>query len=239
MKVVGLIPARLNSSRLFGKALIEIGGIPMVVHTYRRAIKSKKLDDLYICTDSTEIASTSQKFNCKIIMTGKHKTGTDRISEAAEKLKKNFNLYIDIQGDEPLINPKHIDKLIEWHMNNSQFDVVVPSMKMKSNIENPNIVKVISSENEILYFTRAKAPFPFKKTPHYYKHLSVISFKPKALKEFRKLPLSPLEKIESIELMRALENNFKLGTFFLNGDSFSVDTKEDLIKAKKRILLEK
>jgi len=236
MKIVGLIPARINSTRLFGKALIKIGGVPLVIRTYQRAKKSKMIDDIFICTDSKQISKIAKIYDCKVIMTGKHNTGTDRISEAASKMKKKYDYYVDIQGDEPFINPNHVDKLVRWHIKNDKFDIVVPSLKMKTNFDDPNIVKIVSSNNSIIYFTRSKAPYPFIKETQYYKHLSIISFKPNALKKFRNLKQSPLEKIESIELLRALENNFKLGTFFLNGDSFSIDTKDDLKRAREKIL---
>ena len=231
--VVGLIPSRLNSSRLFAKALLEIDKIPLVIHTYKRAKLSKLLDDIYICTDSNKIANVAKKYNCKVIKTGKNITGTDRISEAADKLKKKFSYYIDIQGDEPLIDPLHIDKVIFWHKKNPKFDIVVPSLKTK-NIDTPHIVKIVKSKNKILYFSRAKVPFEFKnKNKNYYKHLSVISFTPEPLKKFKKLKESSLEKIEGIELMRALENNMLLGTFELKGNSFSVDTELDYLNAQK------
>ena len=115
IKIVGLIPSRLNSSRLFEKALLEIDGVPLVIHTFKRAKLSKYLDDIYVCTDSKKIATICKKYKCKVLFTGKNPTGTDRISEAADKLKTKYDLYIDIQGDEPLINPNHIDKVILWH----------------------------------------------------------------------------------------------------------------------------
>ncbi len=230
---VGLIPVRLNSSRLFRKALLEIDGIPMVIHTYKRALISKKLNDVFICTDSKKIIDIANKFKCKVIKTGKNETGTDRISEASHKIKKKYDFYVDIQGDEPLVNPKHIDKVIEWHAKNKSYDIVVPSLKSK-NINTPHIVKIVKSKNKVLYFSRSLIPFPFKKTNNYYhKHLSVISFKLESLKKFKSLPMSPLEKIEGIELMRALENNMNIGTFNLEGSSFSVDTRDDFIKAVK------
>ena len=236
IKIVGLIPSRLNSSRLFEKALLEIDGVPLVIHTFKRAKLSKYLDDIYVCTDSKKIATICKKYKCKVLFTGKNPTGTDRISEAADKLKTKYDLYIDIQGDEPLINPNHIDKVILWHQKNNNFDIVVPSLKVK-NIDTPHIVKIVKSNKRVLYFSRAKIPFPFKKNNDtYLKHLSVISFKPKALKKFKKLKESHLEKIEGIELMRALENNMQIGTFELKGDGFSVDTKDDFIKAKKYIV---
>tara|TARA_Y100000768_G_C23935259_1_gene662236 strand:- start:426 stop:1181 length:756 start_codon:yes stop_codon:yes gene_type:complete len=239
LKSVGLIPVRLNSSRLFRKAILEIDKIPMVIHTYKRSLLSKKLDDVFICTDSREIKKIAKKFKCKTISTGPNSTGTDRISEASYKLKTKFDLYIDIQGDEPLIDPNHIDMVIDWHTKNSKFDIVVPSIKSK-NIDTPHIVKIVKSRNKVLYFSRSLIPNPFKKNINFFlKHLSVISFKPEALKKFKKLPQSTLEKIEGIELMRALENDMSIGTFNLNGSSFSVDTKEDFLKAMKFMDIDK
>ena len=239
IKAVGLIPVRLNSSRLFGKAILEIDSIPMVVHTYKRSLLSKNLDDLYICTDSKKIINIAKKFKCKYIKTGPNITGTDRISEAAQSLNKKYNLYIDIQGDEPLIDPKHIDRVIEWHSKNINFDIVVPSLKSK-NIDSPHVVKIVKSKNRILYFSRSLVPYPFKKQSKFYlKHLSVISFKPESLFKFKELRQSPLENTEGIELMRALENNFLIGTFNLEGSSFSVDTKDDFLKAVKFMNIDK
>ena len=233
IKSLGLIPVRLNSNRLFRKALLEIDNMPMVIHTYKRAKLSKKLEDVYICTDSQEIIKIAKKYKCKTIKTSINPTGTDRISEAAKKIKINYDLYVDIQGDEPLVDPNHINKVIDWHSKNMQFDIVVPSLKSK-NIDTPHIVKIVKAKKRVLYFSRGLIPFPFKKNINYfYKHLSVISFKPNSLFKFRKLPQSNLEKIEGIELMRALENDMKIGTFELKGSSFSVDTKDDFLKAIK------
>ena len=238
-KTVGLIPVRLNSSRLFRKAILEIDKIPMVIHTYKRSLLSKKLNDLYICTDSQEIIKIAKKYKCKFIKTGNNLTGTDRISEAALLLKKKYDLYIDIQGDEPLIDPKHIDKVVDWHSKNMDFDIVVPSLKSK-NIDTPHIVKIVKSKKRVLYFSRSLVPHPFyRQNKFFLKHLSVISFKPESLFKFKKLQQSPLEKIEGIELMRALENNFLIGTFNLDGSSFSVDTKDDFLKAVKFMNIDK
>ena len=239
IKSVGLIPVRLNSNRLFRKAILEIDNMPMVIHTYKRAMLSKKLSEVYICTDSNEIIAICKKHKCKFIKTGKANTGTDRISKAMNNLKKNYDLYIDIQGDEPLVDPKHIDKVIDWHTKNLSYDIVVPSLKSK-NIDTPHIVKIVKSKKKVLYFSRSLVPNPFKKNnKFYYKHLSVISFKPDCLKKFKTLPESPLEKIEGIELMRALENNMLIGTFNLEGASFSVDTKDDFLKAIKFMNIDK
>ncbi len=236
---VGLIPVRLNSSRLFKKALLEIDKMPMVIHTYKRAQLSTLLDKVYICTNSNEIIKIAKKYKCNFIKTGNALTGTDRISEAAQKIKKKYHLYIDIQGDEPLVDPKHIDEVINWHSKNINFDIVVPSLKF-TGVDNPHIVKIVESKHKVLYFSRSTIPYPFKKqSKNYLKHLSVISFNFESLTKFRRLPQSPLEKIEGIELMRALENNMNIGTFNLKGSSFSVDTKDDFLKAIKFMSLDK
>ena len=237
--VVALIPARLDSSRLYAKSLLPIDGLPLVVHTYKRAKLSKFIKDVFICTDSKKIEQEAVKYGCNVILTGKNFTGTDRISEASLKLKKKYDIYLDVQGDEPLLNPNHIDKVILWHLKNNRFDIVVPSLKFKSS-DNQNIVKIVSSNNKVLYFSRSKIPFPFLKEPKFYsKHLSIISFKLKSLIKFKELKQSELEKIEGIELMRALENEMNIGTFELKGDSFSVDTSRDFYKAQKSMINDK
>ena len=236
---VGLIPVRLNSNRLYRKAILEIDGIPMFVHTYKRSLISKKLKEVFVCTDSDKIINIAKKYNCRFIKTGSNITGTDRISEAAKKIKEKYDLYIDIQGDEPLLDPNHIDKVIDWHFNNLNFDIVVPSLK--SNIvDSPHIVKIVKSKKKVLYFSRSLVPYPFKRKQKYiYKHLSIISFRPDSLKKFKLLKQGTLEKIEGVELMRALENNMNIGTFNLEGSSFSVDTKNDFLKAVKFMNIDK
>ena len=113
-KILGLIPVRLNSSRLNQKSLLLIKKIPLIIHTYRRAKLSKKLDELIICCDDKKIFDVAKKFKAKVILTSKkHKNGTERINEAYLKIKKKYDLIIDIQGDEPLINPEQIDQVID------------------------------------------------------------------------------------------------------------------------------
>ncbi len=235
MKIIGFIPARLNSSRLPNKALLKIDGLPMIIHTLKRAKMCSKLDDVIVCTDSQEIMEIVKKYGGKSVLTSsKHKNGTERIYEASKKF--TFDLCIDIQGDEPFVNFQHIGKVINFHKNNMHFDIVVPHLEFEAP-ESPNIVKILKDKkNNIISMSRSVIPYPFISKPNkYLKHLSIISFKPKALKRFYNCKVSPLEKVESIELLRAIENNFKVGTFKLDGDSFSVDIKEDFERAKKRM----
>lgn len=234
-KVIGLIPTRLSSTRLPRKPLIKINKLPLIIHTYRRAKLSKKLDDLIICCDDKKILDIAKKYNAKAILTSKkHKNGTERIHEAYKKIKKKFDLIIDIQGDEPLISPSQIDQVIHFHSKNIKTDIILPTLKFK-NISSYNIVKVISDKkNKVMYLSRSKVPHNFNKNSDYYlKHLSIISFLPKALKKFSCHKQTRLEKIEGIELMRALEMGMQIKTVNLKGNSFSVDIKEDLKKAKR------
>ena len=208
--------------------------MPLVAHTFKRAKMSKLLDEVIVCTDSKKIGDVIKKYGGKFKLTSKkHKNGTERIAEVAKKLKK-ARLIIDIQGDEPLLNPNDIDDLIRFHKKNMKnFDIVVPCIK-GSNLDSKNIVKVLfNNRGRVLYLSRSAVPFNFKnKEINLYKHLSVISFKKESLIKFSKLKESKYEKIEGVELLRALENQIKVGTFVSKSNSFAVDVKSDLEKAK-------
>jgi len=230
--ILGLIPSRLDSLRLKNKPLLMIDGLPIIVHTLKRAQLSKKLDKVIVCTDSKKIVKVVEKNGGEAILTStKHKNGTERIAEIAKKFKPK--IIIDIQGDEPLVDPKDIDKVIDFHSKNKHFDIVVPSMIEKANPQSKNLVKVVFNKSgKILYFSRALIPFSFRNNkPKYYKDLSIVSFLPKALRKFASAKTSYLEKVEGIELLRALENNLDLGTFIIKGSSFSVDVNHDLMRA--------
>ena len=236
MHVIGLIPSRLNSTRLPCKALLMIDGLPLVVHTMKRAQLAEVLDEVYVCTDSEKIGRTVEQHGGKFIMTNSdHINGTERIAEAASNMKADY--IVDIQGDEPLINPKHIDTVVREHSKHPDWDILIPSLPI-TKPESPHIVKVVhDSKFRITYLSRAVIPQPFRHRPNYYlKHLSIISFKPRALKKFASFPIGSLEKAEGIELLRALENGLALGTVVFEGSSFSVDVEEDYIKAKEIIL---
>ncbi len=229
--VIGLIPSRLNSSRLEQKALLEIDGIPLIIHTMKRAKLSKLLDDVIVCTDSNKIKKIVEKFKGKAVLTKKkHKSGTDRIAEYAKKIPK-AKIIIDIQGDDQMLNPSNIDKLIKFHKKN-KFDIVCPTSPL-FDPTSKNVVKIVASkQGKILYFSRAIVPCEFKKKNDFYlNHLSTISFNRNALIKFSKIKVSNLEKIEGIELLRAVENNISIGTFLIKEDHFSVDVKKDYLKA--------
>jgi 3-deoxy-manno-octulosonate cytidylyltransferase (CMP-KDO synthetase) len=232
MRSVVLIPSRLNSNRLPGKALLKIGDIPMVVRVMLQASKCSDVADVYVCTDSNEIAESVFLFGGKVIMTSsKHENGTTRIAEAKSKLP-DYDLYIDVQGDEPFIDPNHISQVIKCHKE-CRPDIVLPLLPFSES--KPSNVKVVSDlQGRALYLSRADIPYQYKAKSLYSKHLSIISFSPCALDKFAALPASPLEAAEGIELLRAIENGMHIQTLKLSGDSFSVDTLEDYELALSR-----
>lgn len=233
------IPARLKSKRLKEKPLILIDGLPLIIHVLKRCQMSKTANDVIVCADDKKIINIVKKYNGKAILTSKkYKNGTERISNVCrlEKDKKS-QLIIDVQCDEIFINPDDIDRLIKFHKKNKQFDIVIPHSIVVNNHNNKNLVKIVHDKlNKILYLSRADIPFSFRnKTNKIKKHLDFISFKTSALKKFKNFKESPNEKYEGIELLRAVENDLKIGTLRFNNNNFSINTKEDLRKARKII----
>ena len=231
--ILGLIPSRLNSKRLKHKPLLEIDGLPIIVHTFKRAMLSKKLDKVVVCADDQKIVNVVKKHGGEAILTSKkYRNGTERIAEVSKKFK-NIKLVVDVQGDEPLVDPKDIDRVINFHLKNNKFDIVVPCMQADENFASRNLVKVVFSESgRILYFSRAVVPFNFKnKKIKYYRDLSIVSFIPKILIKYSKLKMGFLENVEGIELIRALENNISIGTFIAKNSGFAVDVNQDLMRA--------
>ncbi len=236
-RVIALIPTRLNSRRLPAKALLPINNLPLIMHVYKRAKLSKKVDDVFVCCDDIKIAKVAKKYGAKCIITSKHhKNGTDRICEAYKKINKKYDLVVDIQGDEPLISPIHIDKVIDFHFKSIGADIILPNLKIPA-VNNTNLVKIVADKNKnVMYISRANIPYEFKNRVKFFKkHLSIVSFKPEALLKFGKSQRSEIEKAEDVELCRALDIGLKIKTIDLKGDSFSVDIFEDYNKAQIQI----
>lgn len=241
-KIIGLIPVRLKSQRLFQKPLLKLSDYPLFVHVYKRAKLSTLLDDVIVCCDDKKIFKVAKNYNVKCILTSKkHRNGTERIYEGYLKNRKKYDFIIDIQGDEPLLNPRHIDQVIKFHIKNSNADIILPSLKIKSSKDNKSIVKIVkNNKDQVIYLSRSAVPFYYKKKNFFLeKHLSIISFKPESLKTYIKNDMSYLEQIEGIELLRALEIGLKIKSFNLLGDSFSVDVKPDYLLAQKKIKTDK
>lgn len=230
--ILGLIPARLNSQRLPGKPLIKMDGLPLIIHVLKRSLLCKKLDKVIVCADDRSVIEVVKKFGGEAILTSKkHKNGTERICEVAKKF--DAKLIIDIQCDEVFLNPEHLDKLIDYHKKNDQYDIIIPHSEMFT-YNNRNIVKMINNDSgKIIYLSRADIPFYFRQKKSFLKkHLDFISFKKNILLKYCKFKKSKNEKIEGVELLRAIDNNFNLGTVKINTDVFSINTKSDLKKAK-------
>ena len=228
---IALIPARLKSSRLPNKPLIKIAGLPMVVRVLRNTLKSKKFEKVVVCADDNRIIKVLKKYNHSGVLTSKkHKNGTERIAEVAKKNKSK--LIVDVQCDSIFVNHKNLEKLVNFHKKNMHFDIVIPHINFEKTNDKSAVKLVVNSKNEITYMSREDIPHSYsgKKTTMK-KHLDYISFKREALLKFVKLNQSPLEKTEEIELLRAIENKFKVGTFKIKNDLFSINTKKDLYNA--------
>ena len=153
---------------------------------------------------------------------------------------KKYQLIVDVQGDEPLLSPVHVDKVINFHLKNQNIDIVLPNLKVKPT-NNTNIVKIVSNKkNEVLYISRANIPYEFRSRVKYFKkHLSIVSFKPESLIKFSQSKRSDIEKTEDIELLRALDIGMKIKTLSLTGDSFSIDIFEDYAKTQAQFSKDK
>ena len=225
MKIVGLIPSRLASTRLPGKALRLICGIPLIAHVIKRSQMSSMLDELFVATDSKEIAAIAEQCDCKVIYTkDNHLTGSDRIGEAVQSLE--CDIVVNIQGDEALVHPEHIKDSANLLLRNSDIEVAMLATPFYKKNSISDVKVAISTNNEILYFSRADIPF---NTENMNKAYHVVSFRKEMLAKFCLLPQTSIEIIESIEYMRLIESGVKIGTKIVDSKAISVDTEEDLI----------
>ena len=240
VNIIGLIPSRLGSKRLPGKALADLSGMPVVVHVAKRALLSNHLNDVVVCTDSQEIIDKCSKFGVKSILTSSEcRNGTKRIASVAHKY--DFDFAIDIQGDEPLVNPYHIDlvaKSISKNMKNEE--IIIPTLEVPYTSPE-TIVRVQSSlTGRIMTLSRANIPHRYSLPVNtIQKHLSVIGFTKNALNKYAKLEPTINEISEDIELLRALENDMNLYSIPVEGNSFSIDVQDDLLKARVAIKSDK
>lgn len=231
-----IIPARVASNRFAGKVLVDIKGVPMVIATAKRVCS---LDNVAIATDSKEVINISKKYGFDAILTSKdHKSGTDRINEAANKLNlKEDEIIINVQADEPFIEPDVVQKVIDRvkEAKKQVEDVMMVSCykKMAPSFANdPNHVKVVvDHKNYAIYFSRSKIPYDREEHLEYLGHLGIYGFTKKSLQEFCLLPPSILENIEKLEQLRAIYHGKKIAMVEVESESFGIDTKEDLQRA--------
>ncbi len=239
MKIIGVIPARYQSSRFPGKPLADICGKPMIWWVYQQCMKVEDFDAVYVATDDQKIYESCEALGIKVVMTSKaHKTGTDRVGEVARKITSD--LIVNIQGDEPLLEPSTIRAAIEPFYKDTKLQISNLMTKIKNPVDAVNftIPKVITNKDGIgLYLTRAAAPYPKGSLDYsYYKQVCVYGFKPDALQFFcdygMKYGKAKMEAIEDIEVLRFIENDYKVQFIEVESETVAVDTQNDLEKVR-------
>lgn len=239
MKIIGVIPARYKSSRFPGKPLADICGKPMIWWVYQQCKKVEEFDAVYVATDDDRIFKTCQHLGVEVIMTAdNHPTGTDRVGEVARKIQAD--LIINIQGDEPLLEPETIKKAITPFYDNPGLQISNLMTKIDNPVDvvNSTVPKVITnSEGVGIYLTRATAPYPKGSIDYaYYKQVCVYGFKPAALQFYCdygiKYGKAKVEAVEDIEILRFIENGYKVQYIEVNSDTVAVDTPNDLEKVR-------
>jgi 3-deoxy-manno-octulosonate cytidylyltransferase (CMP-KDO synthetase) len=231
-KAVGIIPARWGSTRFPGKALHPIAGKPLLQHVWERCRRAKKLDQLIIATDDFRIAEAAFDWGAEVAMTSvNHASGTDRIAEVAAKMKQ-FAHIINIQGDEPLIDPKLIDRLMRELQRDRKLEMITAAHPFADSrqAESPHQVKVVlNQKSEALYFSRAAIPSDRNASsrPQFFRHQGIYGYTRNLLLRFVRWKTSPLERAEALEQLRALENGVRIHVVMTGSGSPGVDTPED------------
>lgn len=237
MKILCVIPARYASTRLPGKPLKDVAGKPMICRVYDRASQAKTLSGVVVATDDERILRAVEDHGGRAMMTAKdHPTGTDRLAEVAEAYP-DVDLIINVQGDEPLIEPSLIDELGRAFDGDAELQMatVMTPMEDEAEQKNPNNVKVVTDKNGCaLYFSRSLLPYPRNDagTP-VYKHIGIYAYRRDFLLAYAKMAPTPLERTESLEQLRALENGYKIKCIRTNARFVGVDTPEDLAKVNE------
>ena len=236
---IGIIPARMASTRFPGKPLELISGYPVIQHVYYAAKSCTTLSDVWIATDDNKIAEAVRKFDGKVVMTSsEHTSGTDRIVEAVEKIAGCNEIIVNIQGDEPLVRASDIDKCVEKITEEENADWATLIYKLDTASNDPNTVKVVcDSKGFALYFSRAQIPFDRDKNLpiQRFAHIGLYVYKINALKRFASLKSTPLELTEKLEQLRALESGMKIICVKTEKAFPGIDTPEDLVRVNEII----
>ena len=246
MKKVIIIPARLDSSRLPKKVLLDLKGKTVIQRVYEQCLKVKNVDGVYIATDSIEIKEVCETFTDNVVITkSTHQSGTDRIGEAISAI--DCDIVINVQGDEPFIEPSLIEALVNSFSNS---DISMSSAMSKINnvkdLQNTNVVKVVvDRQNNALFFSRSLIPFPRDikeisianeviEKSQFFRHIGIYGYRKDFLLHFVNLEQSYLEKVEKLEQLRALENGFKIKMIEAGSSLIGIDTQEDYEEALKK-----
>ena len=243
MKFIGIIPARYSSSRFPGKPLAILGGKPVIEHVYRQV--SSVMEDVFVATDDQRIYDAVEAFGGKAIMTrSDHKSGTDRICEALEKVGGSFDVVINIQGDEPFIQKSQLETVMQCFDDpRTQIATLGKPFESMEAVENPNSPKIVlDNDGYALYFSRSVIPFVRGKEHEewlshfpYLKHIGLYAYRTEVLMEISKLPQSTLELAESLEQLRWLQNGYKIKVGLTDVETIGIDTLEDLQRAEEKM----
>jgi 3-deoxy-manno-octulosonate cytidylyltransferase (CMP-KDO synthetase) len=237
LTAIAIIPARLGSTRLPRKVLREIAGKPMIAHVYESAKKSPLLADVIIATDSDEVLAVARALGFNAQMTSPHhRSGTDRIYEVAQRV--TADVYINIQGDLPLVRPEHLEALLKPMRRPEVMVATIKTPCPAAEVNNPNSVKVVTDKvGRALYFSRSTVPHDRDRTGavRHFKHLGIYAYRRAALDTFCNLPESGLEAAERLEQLRLLENGIEIYVEETPFAGVEVDTEDDLAKAEEAL----
>lgn len=244
MNIIAIIPARFASTRFPGKPLAMLAGKPVIEHVYEQV--SQVLSEVWVATDNSRIYDAVIAFGGKAVMTrADHKSGTDRIEEAAEKINSKADVIVNVQGDEPFIQPSQIETLCGLFDNpTTQIATLGKPFDSMDAVRNPNSPKIVTDNNGFaLYFSRSVIPFVRGKEPDtwltqfpFLKHLGIYAYRREVLREVTSLPMSTLEKAESLEQLRWLQNGYRIRVGITNVETVGIDTPEDLKRAEEFLI---
>lgn len=246
MKIIGIVPARFGSTRFPGKPLVDINGKSMIQRVYEQCRKASRLSRLVVATDDERILTHVKEFGGDAVITSpQHNSGTDRCAEVIEKMNsENWDAVINIQGDEPYIQPEQIDLLCSsFESKETNLATLVKKITSIDELFNHNNVKVIlNKRGEAVYFSRSPIPynrnFPeqeWLKYSTYYKHIGIYGYRSQTLLEVSRLAKTNLEVTESLEQLRWIENGYVVHAEITSFESISIDTPDDLLKIKSRV----
>lgn len=238
MKTLGIIPARYASSRFPGKPLTDILGKTMIRRVYEQASRATSLDEVIVATDDERILRHVNAFGGRALLTSpNHQSGTDRCAEVLEKMP-GYALAVNIQGDEPFIDPSQIDLLCScFDDRDTAIATLVKKIRSAEELENKNTPKVVfNTRHEAIYFSRHSIPFLRDTTadPDYYKHIGLYAYRTDTLAAISRLPVSPLERAEALEQLRWIENGYRIRIAVTDIETLAVDTPEDVLRVIER-----
>jgi len=246
MKIIGIIPARMDSSRFPGKPLALISGVPMIGHCYFRTKMCNLLDDVYVATCDKEISDYAESIGAKVVMTSdSHVRAMDRTAEAVANIEKNtgesFDIVVQMQGDEPMVTKEMLELSINKMITDESINLMnlVQPIVNQRDLEIPDVLKVVTNlDGDMLYLSRSPIPYNTNKyndNVSYIKTLGIHIFRKNFLFKFHQMKPTPLEMIESCDMIRILENGMRISTFLTDEPIWSVDTKEDLKFVEKKM----